>query len=42
MVKVEKDGAAPVYNLSGQQVGTKGSALPHGMYITEGKTFIVM
>lgn len=42
MVKVEKDGAAPVYNLSGQQVGTQGSALPHGMYITEGKTFIVM
>lgn len=42
MVKVEKDGAAPVYNLSGQHVGTQGSALPHGMYITEGKTFIVM
>lgn len=41
MVKVDKTDAAPVYNLVGQKVGTTKSVLQRGIYIAEGKKFIV-
>jgi alpha-glucosidase len=41
MVKVDKDYSASVYNLAGQKVGITKSALQRGIYIAEGKKFIV-
>ena len=40
-VKADKTDATPVYNLSGREVGTTRTALQHGIYVTEGKKFIV-
>lgn len=41
MVKVDNADAVPVYNLAGQKVGTTRSVLQRGIYIAEGKKFIV-